>query len=235
MKKFYRILFILPGSVSFILTLGLWFPVPVVTDVLPPNGSLPLHIFLAAFTAAIAASLLWIGFSGEPGAAAGGAIALAVFYNGLTVYQLLSPQHDSQHLLVGAFLCSVAAFVSLGMFQRLRRFPIEDTRPTPLPVRISFGAFVVVLVLVGSALLLQVPNVFAWTLTPLPSALLGCFSLGSAGYFLYGLLFPRWQNACGQLWSFLAYDKEKEKKTTCMYALRMEIRPSDTTKSCMEG
>ena len=24
--------------------------------------------------------------------------------------------------------------------------------------------------------------------------------------FLYGLSIPRWHNACGQLWSFLAYD-----------------------------
>ena len=76
----------------------------------------------------------------------------------------------------------------------------------PLPVRVSFGGFAVVLILVGSAVLLQVPNVFAWTLNPLSSALVGCFFLGSACYFLYGLMFPRWQNACGQLWSFLAYD-----------------------------
>ncbi len=76
----------------------------------------------------------------------------------------------------------------------------------PLPVRVSFGVFVVVLLLVGSALLLQVPNVFAWPLNPMSSALVGCFFLGSACYFLYGLIFPRWHTACGQLWSFLAYD-----------------------------
>jgi len=53
---------------------------------------------------------------------------------------------------------------------------------------------------------LQVPNVFAWTLNPVCSALVGSFFLGSSCYFLYGLFFPRWHTACGQLWSFLAYD-----------------------------
>jgi hypothetical protein len=47
---------------------------------------------------------------------------------------------------------------------------------------------------------------FAWTLNPMSSALLGCFFLGSSCYFLYGLLLPRWHASCGQLWSFLAYD-----------------------------
>jgi len=178
----------------------------MVAGILPPTGSFPLHIFLASFAAAIGASLLWIGFSGEPGTAVGGAIDLAVFYAGLTIYQLLSPQRDSQHLLVGVFLTLAAAAVSVGVFLRFRRFPIEDRRPTPLTLRVSFGVFVVVLLLVGGALLLHIPNVFAWTLNPVSSALVGCFFLGSAGYFLYGLLLPRWRNACGQLWSFLAYD-----------------------------
>jgi hypothetical protein len=149
---------------------------------------------------------LWIGFSGELGTVAAGAIDLVVFYAGLTIFQLLSAQHGSHRLLAGVLLSSVAAIVSLGTFLRFRHYPPEDRGPMPLPVRVSFGAFFVVLVLVGSALLLQVPNVFAWTLTPASAALVGCFFLGSSCYFLYGLLFPRWHSACGQLWSFLAYD-----------------------------
>ncbi|HEX6480943.1 MAG TPA: hypothetical protein VF043_19045 [Ktedonobacteraceae bacterium] len=206
MKRFYRATFIILGSVSFILTVGLCLQMPLVTGILPQTGSFPVHTFLASITASITGSLLWIGFSGELGAAAAGAIDLAVFYVGLTIFQLLSPQDGSQRLLAGVFLCSAAAIVSLGIFLRFRRYPIEDRRPMPLPVRVSFGVFFVVLVLVGSAILLQVPNVFAWTLNPVSSALLGCFFLGSSCYFLYGLLFPRWHTACGQLWSFLAYD-----------------------------
>jgi hypothetical protein len=175
---------------------------PLVTGNLPPTGSFPLRIFLASITASITASLLWIGFSGELGAVRGGAIDLAVFYGGLTIFQILS----AQHLLTGVLLCSAAAIVSLGIFLSFQRYPIEDSRPMPLPVRISFGVFVAVLLLVGSAILLQVPNVFAWTLNPASSSLVGWFFLGSSCYFLYGLIFPRWHTACGQLWSFLAYD-----------------------------
>ena len=76
----------------------------------------------------------------------------------------------------------------------------------PLPVRISFGLFAVVLVLAGCMILLQIPNAFAWKLIPTSSILIGCFFLAASCYFLYGLLRPSWQNACGQLWAFLAYD-----------------------------
>jgi len=34
----------------------------------------------------------------------------------------------------------------------------------------------------------------------------GCFFLGAATYFVYGLLRPKWAIAAGALWSFLAYD-----------------------------
>jgi uncharacterized membrane protein YidH (DUF202 family) len=206
MKRFYRTTFVILGSVSCILTVGLCLHVPLVTSLLPRESSFPTHLFLASITAAITASLLWIGFSGELGAVVGGAIDLAVFYAGLTIFQLLTPQHESQRLLAGVLLCSAGVIVSLGIFVRFRRYPIEDRRPMPWPVRVSFGVFAVVLILVGSALLLRVPNVFPWTLNPMSSALLGWFFLGSSCYFLYGLMFPRWQNACGQLWSFLAYD-----------------------------
>lgn len=206
MKRIFRTAFVVLGILSFILTIGLCAQMRLLTGILPPTGSFPLQTFLASITASIAASLLWIGFSGELGAAAGGAIDLAVFYAGLTIYQVLFLQDRSQRLSVGVLLCAAAAIVSLGIFLWFRRYLLEDRRPMPLPVRVSFGGFVVVLLLVGTALLSRAPNVFAWPLNPLSSAILGCFFLGSSCYFLYGLLFPRWHNACAQLWSFLAYD-----------------------------
>ncbi len=205
-KRYYRTLFIFLGSGSFILTVGFCLHMSLLTGILPTTGSFPIHIFLASITASIGASLLWIGFSGELGAAAGGAIDLAVWYAGLTIFQLLSARHASQHQLAGVLLCLLGLIVSLGIFLHFCRYPIEDSRLMPLPVRVSFVVFTIVLLLVGIALLLQGPNVFAWTLDPSSAALIGCFFLGSSCYFLYGLLFPRWRNACGQLWSFLAYD-----------------------------
>ena len=136
---------------------------PPVTAILPPEDAFPLRIILASITASIGASLLWIGVSGELGAVRGGAIDLAVFYVGLTLVQFRS----AQHTLAGVLLCIIAVIVSLGFFVRFRRFPIEDNRLMPLPVRISFGIFFLVLLLVGSAILLQVPDVFPWTLHPM--------------------------------------------------------------------
>ena len=202
MKKLFRTLFLLLGIVSFALTITLCLHMPPVTAILPPEDAFPLRIFLASITASIGASLLWIGVSGELGAVRGGAIDLAVFYVGLTLVQFRS----AQHTLAGVLLCIIAVIVSLGFFVRFRRFPIEDNRLMPLPVRISFGIFFLVLLLVGSAILLQVPDVFPWTLHPMSAALVGCFFLGSSCYFLYGLIFPRWHTASGQLWAFLAYD-----------------------------
>jgi hypothetical protein len=128
MKRFFRTTFVILGILSFILTIGLWMQMPPVTGILPSTGAFPMHTFLASITAPITASLLWIGFSGELGAAAGGAIDLAVFYTGLTIFQLHSPQYLSQPLL-GVLLCLVGAIVSLGIFLWFRGYPIEDRRP----------------------------------------------------------------------------------------------------------
>jgi hypothetical protein len=73
-------------------------------------------------------------------------------------------------------------------------------------VRLSFTGFVLLLGLVGSAVLLRMPNVFPLTLGPASAALVGCSFLGSATYFLYSLIIPVWGNAYAQLWGFLAYD-----------------------------
>jgi hypothetical protein len=63
-----------------------------------------------------------------------------------------------------------------------------------------------VLALVGSAVLLRIPNVFPVPLNPVAATLVGCSFVGSAIYFLYSLAFPVWHNAYAQLWGFLAYD-----------------------------
>ena len=187
MKKLYRTTFIMLGIVSFILTVGFCLQIPLVSGILPPAGSFPLHVFLASITASITASLLWIGFSGELGAVRGGAIDLAVFYGGLTIFQLFS----KQHLLAGVLLCLVAAIVSLSIFLRFRRYPIEDNRPMPLPVRIFFGVFVAVLLLVGCAILLQVPNVFISSVK-LPSLIINTLILlYSSALAIYYLLIKK--------------------------------------------
>ena len=99
MNRFYRTTFVILGSVCVHFDSWLVFAHAPVNGHPSPTGSFPIHIFLAAITASITASLLWIGFSGELGTAAAGAIDLAVFYVGLTIFQLLPLQQGSQRLL----------------------------------------------------------------------------------------------------------------------------------------
>jgi hypothetical protein len=209
MEKFLQGAFIIIGSLSFILVAGFCLRLPWTLGLWPwaaSVSSLP-YTFLGAIIAAIAASLLWIGFSGELGTLVGGAINLIVFYTGLTISLfLLFLQKGDQRLLIGALLCAAGVFISIGILLWVRRYPIQDKRPMPLPVRVSFSIFVAILILVGNGVLLHTPNVFAWNLSIESSMLVGWFFIGASCYFLYGLLYPTWSNACGQLWAFLAYD-----------------------------
>ena len=207
MDKILRPALVIIGSLSLILAAGFCLRFPWAVSLWPWANSFLPYLFLGSITAAIAASLFWIGISGELSTAAGGALHLAVFYGGLAgSLFLLSQQREDQGLLTRALVCGTGALVSLVIFLWFRRYPIQDNRPMPLTVRISFGVFVVLLVLVGTGILLQIPSVFAWPLSPTSSVLLGWFFLGAACYFLYGLVRPSWYKAAGQLWAFLAYD-----------------------------
>ncbi len=207
MDKILRTVLIIVGMVSLLLAVGFCLQLPWAVWLWPWADSFSPYLFLGSITAATAASLLWIGLSGELATAAGGALHLTVFYAGLaSSLFLLSRQGGDQHLFTRALVCAVVALVSLILLLWFRRYPLQHSRPMPLTVRVSFGVFVAVLVLVGVGILLHLPNVFAWKLHPTSSALLGWFFLGAACYFLYGLVHPGWQMACGQLWAFLAYD-----------------------------
>ena len=75
----------------------------------------------------------------------------------------------------------------------------------PALVRGSFGAFAIILVAAGTALLFHA-DIFPWPLTSESSVMFGLVYLGAAVYFIHGFLLPKWSNAAGQLAGFLAYD-----------------------------
>jgi hypothetical protein len=207
MNKILRTVIVIVGMMSFILAAGFCLQLPWIVQLWPWADSFSPYFFLGSITAATAASLLWIGLSGELATAAGGALHLTVFYAGLaSSLFLLSRQEGDQHLFTRALVCAIGALVSLILLLWFRRYPLRDSQPMPLTVRVSFGVFVTVLVLAGVGILLHLPNVFAWRLHPTSSILLGWFFLGAACYFLYGLVHSGWRMACGQLWAFLAYD-----------------------------
>ena len=204
--KLIRTLTLITGLFMLALAAGFVFQVPIVTSLWPwPDGRYS-YLFIGSILAAAAAAMLWTGWTGETGALPAGSLNLFVI--GLTTmiyfFQLVIEQ-GRQELIPFGIAALLTAIASGASFLWSRQLPFDDPRPTPALVRISFGIFIASLFLAGGALLLKAP-IFPWALNSDSSVIFGCIFIGDAFYFLYGLLRPRWQNAFGQLLSFLAYD-----------------------------
>lgn len=205
------------GLGSFILALAFYFRLSWIEGFWPWSGggyygnagdlSRLSFFFLSSVMAAISLPNLWLGLSGEFAAIVGGALNLGIAFTGVTIYMLQDYNtSEDNRLLVGALVVGTGAVVSIILVLWARRFPYKDSRPTPLPVRVAFGFFTVVLIIVGWMLVTKRPNTFPWTLRDEVSVVYGWVFLGAAAYFGYGVLVPKWSNACGQLLGFLAYD-----------------------------
>ena len=204
--KLIRIAILFGGFLNLALALGYSFQVPFVTALWPwPDGRLS-YLFIGSILAAVSASMLWIGWSGELSALPGGTLNIFAIGASSSAYLTwLATQENRPALWPDATVTAAIALASLLAFLWSRRLPLRDTHPTPLPVRISFAVFLTALVLASLSLILRLP-IFPWALNPDSSVLFGCIFLGNATYFLHGSLYPRWHNALGQLLSFLAYD-----------------------------
>jgi hypothetical protein len=164
-------------------------------------------IFMASIAGAAAASTLWCLYTREDAGFAGIGLDYIAIFGPLAV---LSIQKYSRIPDKDLILLIVAGFAGVGfglvLFFWSRRIPFHQTQPTPRPVRIAFGIFIVALLLVGTALALKTDNIMPWRLGDEASILYGWFFLGAALYFVYGLIYPVWGNAGGQLAGFLVYD-----------------------------
>ena len=204
--KLIRYLTLIGGFFMLALAAGFVFQIPIATSLWPwPDGRYS-YLFIGSILAAAGAAMLWTGWTGETGALPAG--SLNIFVIGLTTmiyfFQLVI-QQGRWNLIPFGIAALLAAIASGASFLWSRRLPFTDPRPTPRLVRISFGVFIASLFLAGGALLVRSP-IFPWELNPDSAVIFGCIFIGDAFYFLYGLLRPRWQNAFGQLLSFLAYD-----------------------------
>jgi hypothetical protein len=83
--------------------------------------------------------------------------------------------------------------------------PIRDPRPMPRFVQFAFGIFIVVLLAVGIALVLERPQIMPWNVGR-TGVVFGWMFISDAFYFGYALWRRRWNLARAPLWSFLAYD-----------------------------
>lgn len=204
--KIIRYAAVIGSLIVLALGLGFAFQVRRVTSLWPwPDGALS-YLFVGSILAAVSASVLWIGLSGELSALAGGSLNTFVIATGTSAYLLWLGFHEGHPSLISySGVGLVMAALSALTFLWSRRLSSADSTPTPNLVRTSFGIFMGALILASAGLLLRAP-IFPWKLNPDSSAMFGCFFLGNACYFLYGLLRPIWNNARGQLLSFLAYD-----------------------------
>jgi hypothetical protein len=205
MPRFARVMLLLCVALSVALGIGFFLQLSWATSLWPWPDSYLSYVFLASFAIAIGGGILWVALSGSLGAARGGLINLAVASAGMALYSFQVAQTHAAALPFALF-CAVALLCFVVFYWRIWRVPIQDQRPTPLLLRISFMIFTVLLIATGIALILDYPTIFPWSLRPESSVIFGWALLGAASYFLYGLLRPRWDNAGGQLLGFLGYD-----------------------------
>lgn len=165
------------------------------------------YMFLASVSAAAGLPLVWIFWSRHYRAIAPLALVIIVTIGAAALFMLQSHfERANERALVSGLFAMLAAVVGVGMFIWGQRQPLHETRKTPTIVRFSFAFFVVALLIAGSSLVLKMPNIFPWSLTPEASVLYGWAFIGAASYFLYGVLFPNWSLAIGQLLGFFIYD-----------------------------
>lgn len=217
MSKIMRYYLVAWGLGSFVLAVGFYFRVSWLEDFWPWSGGgyygnvgdltqLSFY-FVSSVMAAIALPNVWLGLSGEFAAITGGALNLGVAFTGITLYMLQDYNtSENNRLLTSAVVLGTGAITSVVLVLWARRLPYKDQRATPLPVRAAFGFFTIVLIIVGGMLVTKRPDTFPWTLRDEVSVVYGWIFLGAAVYFGYGVLVPKWHNACGQLLGFLAYD-----------------------------
>jgi hypothetical protein len=208
MTKIFRYFLFFVCAAQFLLAIVFFLQLPLATSLWPFEGTTPLtYILIASFYAAAAASTLWVAVSENYGALAGiGLDYLTIFAPAAYLSIQLGSSSGNTQLTAYGFACVFGALFGLGMFLWGLRQPLPDVPPMPALVRWSFVAFVAALLLAGVQLILQVPNVIPWSITPTLSVIIGWMFLGAAAYFVYGLLRPSWLNAAGQLIGFLAYD-----------------------------
>jgi len=208
MLRTFRLVLVVICAVQVVLAVAFAFRWPLATSWWPFPGTTPLtYLFISSIFAAAAASTLWATVSGHHGSLAGiGLDYLAILTPvSFLAFGLAASTGDPRFTSYG-IACVLGALFGLGLFAWSVRLPLDRGVPMPGPVRWSFVVFITALVIVATQLVLKVPNVMPWKITPELSVGIGCMFFGAALYFAYGLMRPSWSNTAGQLAGFLAYD-----------------------------
>ncbi len=206
MTRSVRSLLITVAVIQALIGVGFALQIGFITQIWPMPNTGPLSLTLiGSFFVAAAASTLWSLFAGETGSLAGVFLDYVVIFVPLAIYMLLISDGNWGIVSFAIAVAIAAVCGAMGLWQTLL-YPIKDPRPQPMLVRISFVIFVVTLIFFGGEMVLQVPNILPWQVSPEGSTIYGLMFLGAAAYFIYALARPSWMNSGGQLAGFLAYD-----------------------------
>jgi hypothetical protein len=203
--KLLRGVTFISGLVFLLFAFGFIFQLPFAISTWPWEDGRYSYLFIGSILAAVSAAALWVGWTGEFGALPAGSLNVFVIALTTCIYFFKLTSQGRADMALFGILAAVSAVASLAAFFWSLNIPLQETRPMPKPVKVSFWIFIVSLFLAGGALVLQAP-IFPWALNSDSSVIFGCIFLGDAFYFLYGMFRPNWHNALGQLLSFLAYD-----------------------------
>ncbi|OGR90898.1 MAG: hypothetical protein A2V88_06835 [Elusimicrobia bacterium RBG_16_66_12] len=208
MTKALRTLLFLICAIEFFFALAFFLQWPVAMNLWPFLGTTPLtFVFVSSIFAAAAAPTLWVAISQNYGALAGIGLDYFAVLAPLSVLSFrLGASSGNPQMTAFGLACVLGALFGVGIFLWSVRIRMDITLPMPRPVRWSFAVFIIGLLFVGVGLILNMPNVIPWTVTPELSGVIGWTFLGAASYFVYALLRPSWLNSAGQLIGFLAYD-----------------------------
>lgn len=212
---------VLLALLDLVIGVGLYLDSPWATWLWPWTTQPLDRVVLSSFLAAGVGTVLWIGLTREWGALTGALLDVGIFHLGAAAWSLArwwgqdvpSPNTfgpEGAAAAMSALGLQVAVFFGLFVGDSVAlgavwRRPLRDIRPAdPLLIR-SFQLFAAVLLLTGVLLLLHQP-IWPWPLSDASATLFGLLFLGSAAYFVHGLLRPTWHRMKGQLIAFLLYD-----------------------------
>lgn len=207
MAKTIRAILFVVSCIQLFFAVAFFWQWPFAVSLWPFEGTTPLtFIFISSIFAAAGASTLWVVLSKNDGALAGIGLDYVFILVPVSVlsFQLGASSGNAQMTGYGV-ACVLGALFGLGLFLWSVRIPMS-TQPMPRAVQVSFVIFILALLIVSTQLILKVPNIIPWKITPDLSVVIGWMFIGAAFYFAYGLLRPSWANSAGQLWGFLAYD-----------------------------
>jgi hypothetical protein len=207
LQIFLRVALVIWGLVLLVLTFGFMMQFSWALLLWPWPDSHLTYIFLGAVVSAIALPCIWIGLSGEFAALRAATLSMALMQAGSAVSLLWLLQATGNLQLISAIgVAAVSALLSLLIFFLCRGVTLRDQQPVPVFIQIFLFLFALLLIVIGSALVVQIRNIFPWSLKVETSILLGWIFYATASYFIYALLFPQWGYVSGPLLGLLTHD-----------------------------